>query len=61
METTPQQQTQATEPQTGAQSPITLSARAVDVIKQTIEAQKLDGHSLRVGVVPGGCSGFSYD
>ncbi len=61
METTTQTTAQSTEGQAGAQSPITLSTRAVEMIKQTIAAQKLDGHSLRVGVVPGGCSGFSYD
>lgn len=59
METNPSN-AQATEGQ-AAQSPITLSARAVEVIKQTMVEQKLDGHCLRVGVVPGGCSGFSYD
>jgi iron-sulfur cluster assembly protein len=39
--------------------PITLTAAAVDAIKQAMTQQKLE--MLRVGVVPGGCSGFSYD
>lgn len=51
----PAEKSQATE------SPVTLSARAVEMIKEAIASQKLDGHALRVGVVPGGCAGFSYD
>ncbi|MCA9196765.1 MAG: iron-sulfur cluster assembly accessory protein [Pirellulaceae bacterium] len=40
---------------------ITLTERAAQEVKRIIEDQKLEeGTVLRVGVVGGGCSGFSY-
>lgn len=38
---------------------LTLTPAACQAIKEAMAAQKLT--KLRVGVVPGGCSGFSYD
>jgi iron-sulfur cluster assembly protein len=38
---------------------VTLTPAACQAIKQAMTEQKLS--TLRVGVVPGGCSGFSYD
>jgi iron-sulfur cluster assembly accessory protein len=38
---------------------LTLTPAACQAIKEAMAAQKLS--HLRVGVVPGGCSGFSYD
>ena len=42
---------------------ITITDRAVEAIKASIEEQKvpLEKAYLRVGVKGGGCSGFSYD
>jgi iron-sulfur cluster assembly accessory protein len=40
-------------------NPVSLTAPALSAIREAMEAQKLD--KLRIGVVPGGCSGFSYD
>lgn len=40
---------------------VTLTARAVEAVKRTFVQQKLEGHRLRVALVPGGCAGFSYD
>lgn len=41
--------------------PIELTAKAVEMVKKAMEDQKLDGFTLRVAVVGGGCSGFNYD
>ena len=56
--------TPATQPADKAQQPaaepvITLTPAACQAIKEAMAAQKLT--QLRVGVVPGGCSGFNYD
>lgn len=62
-------ETQTTE-STGASKPaaapterklgITVSAKAVEAIKQQIQKRNVPGTSLRVGIRGGGCSGFSY-
>lgn len=48
------------EPESGA-GPITLTPRAIEMVK-TIRAKEgfTEAHVLRVSVVGGGCSGFSY-
>src|SRR5690349_8894888 len=38
---------------------LSLTPAACQAIKEAMAAQKLG--KLRVGVIPGGCSGFSYD
>jgi iron-sulfur cluster assembly accessory protein len=48
-------------PRAPRKPPITLTAKAVEMVKSAMEQQKLDGFTLRVGVVGGGCSGFNYD
>lgn len=48
-------------PKAGDDRPITLSAVAVGRVRTLVAEQKLEGYYLRVGVVPGGCSGFQYD
>ena len=42
------------------ESPITLTAKAVEMVKDAIEKEGLAGWGIRVGVVGGGCSGFQY-
>ena len=42
------------------QTPITVTTKAVEAVKLAIEEESLDGHGLRVAVVGGGCSGYSY-
>jgi iron-sulfur cluster assembly accessory protein len=44
---------------TDAEPVLTLTPAACQAIKEAMSAQKLT--KLRVGVVAGGCSGFSYD
>ncbi len=44
-----------------SENPVTLSERALEAVKQAFREQNLEGQSLRIGLVPGGCAGFSYD
>lgn len=39
---------------------ISLTPKAVDAVKLAIAEEGLSGHGLRVAVVGGGCSGYSY-
>ncbi len=39
---------------------ITLTPKAVNAVKLAIDEEGLAGHGLRVAVVGGGCSGYSY-
>ena len=40
---------------------ITLTSRALEKVKEIQGAENLQGQGLRVRVIGGGCSGFSYD
>ena len=40
---------------------ITLTTRACEKVKEIQNAESLHGQGLRVRVIGGGCSGFSYD
>jgi iron-sulfur cluster assembly accessory protein len=42
------------------QNPIVMTAKAVEMVKNAMEAEGLTGHGIRIGVVGGGCSGFQY-
>ncbi len=46
------------EPETG--NPIALTAKAVEMVKDAITRENLQGYGIRIGVVGGGCSGFQY-
>ena len=39
---------------------VSLTDKAVEMVKAAIEQENLQGHGVRVGVVGGGCSGFQY-
>jgi iron-sulfur cluster insertion protein len=49
------------EAKTESESPIVLTPKAVEMVKNLRAKEGLpDTHALRVAVVGGGCSGFSY-
>jgi len=39
---------------------LSLTDKAVEMVKAAIEQENLQGHGIRIGVVGGGCSGFQY-
>jgi iron-sulfur cluster assembly accessory protein len=44
----------------GTQNPISLTAKAVEMVKDAIQREGLAGFGIRIGVIGGGCSGFQY-
>jgi iron-sulfur cluster assembly accessory protein len=49
-------------PRPAAQNPINLTERAADKVKEIRTAESIEeSYGLRLRVVGGGCSGFSYD
>ncbi len=43
-----------------AASPLSLTPKAVEMVKDAMARENLSGYGIRVGVVGGGCSGFQY-
>ncbi len=41
-------------------NPLTLTPKAVEMVKDAMAREKLTGYGIRIGVVGGGCSGFQY-
>ena len=59
--TTPEIQTPGVQtPETTKKTPLTLTPKAVAKVKEIMAQQNPVPAGLRVGVVGGGCSGFSY-
>ncbi|HSB18719.1 MAG TPA: iron-sulfur cluster insertion protein ErpA [Anaeromyxobacteraceae bacterium] len=55
---TPGRNLVATEPE--APGPIVLTPKAIEMVKDAMARENLEGYGIRVGVVGGGCSGFQY-
>ncbi|MBI5067239.1 MAG: iron-sulfur cluster insertion protein ErpA [Deltaproteobacteria bacterium] len=41
-------------------SPVTFTPKAIEMVKDAMARENLQGYGIRVGVVGGGCSGFQY-
>ena len=58
--------TQSCAPQTaptadlGAETPVALTPKAVEMVKDAMQREGLAGYGIRVGVMGGGCAGFQY-
>jgi iron-sulfur cluster assembly accessory protein len=59
METTTVSPTVGT-PAPTAPSLVTLTPKALEMVKDAMSRENLAGYGIRVGVVGGGCSGFQY-
>ena len=46
--------------ETAHEAGLKLTDKAIQQVKTILAREKLEGHGLRVAVVGGGCSGFSY-
>ncbi len=44
----------------GEEPVLAMTSKAVEMVKEAMEAEKLSGHGLRVYVQGGGCAGFQY-
>jgi iron-sulfur cluster assembly accessory protein len=59
METTTVTPPRIVEPEL-VEAPVTLTAKAIEMVKDAMTRENLSGYGIRVGVVGGGCSGFQY-
>jgi iron-sulfur cluster assembly accessory protein len=60
MEATAQSPVTASPADIGMEAPIRLTPKAVEMVKDAMEREGLQGYGIRVGVVGGGCAGFQY-
>lgn len=44
----------------GMDSFVTLTDKAVEMVKDAMQREGLSGYGIRIGVMGGGCSGFQY-
>ncbi len=45
---------------TGLDAPITLTPKAIEMVKDAMSREGLQDYGIRVGVMGGGCAGFQY-
>ena len=50
----------ATAPDQEPANLVSLTPKAVEMVKDAMARENMQGHGIRVGVVGGGCSGFQY-
>ena len=53
-------QTPVTPADTGMDNPVSLTAKAIEMVKDAMEREGLQEYGIRVGVMGGGCAGFQY-
>lgn len=56
----PAQKHPATPADLGMESPVALTPKAIEMVKDAIQREGLVGWGIRVGVMGGGCAGFQY-
>ncbi len=47
-------------PEAAPTNPLTLTPKAVEMVRDAMTRENLQGYGVRIGVVGGGCSGFQY-
>jgi iron-sulfur cluster assembly accessory protein len=60
MEATTTQDPVASPTDLGMDNPVRLSSKAIEMVKDAMEREGLQGYGIRVGVMGGGCAGFQY-
>jgi len=60
METTTLTPTTRSTPEPAAPSIVSLTPKAIEMVKDAMTRENMNGYGIRVGVVGGGCSGFQY-
>ncbi len=60
METTVQTPVTTAPADMGMENPVKLTPKAVEMVKEAVAREGLQGYGIRVGVVGGGCAGFQY-
>ncbi len=60
MDTTTAIPTPTAAPEVIAPSLVTLTSKAVEMVKDAMTRENMTGYGIRIGVVGGGCSGFQY-
>lgn len=60
MDTTTAIPTPVTSPEALAPGLVTLTSKAVEMVKDAMTRENMTGYGIRIGVVGGGCSGFQY-
>ncbi len=44
----------------GGETPVVLTPKAIEMVKDAMQREGLAGYGIRVGVMGGGCAGFQY-
>jgi iron-sulfur cluster assembly accessory protein len=50
----------ATPADVGEDTPVKLTSKAIEMVKDAMQREGLNGYGIRIGVMGGGCAGFQY-